>query len=64
MIDEMLCGYGTLRVASGPIYILLMYPINPFRHMVIVGHNTIVFIYNRILREQEETAKPRSEGDM
>jgi len=30
MIDEMPCAYGTLCVASGPIYILLMYPMNPF----------------------------------
>jgi len=28
MIDEMPCAYGTLHVASGPIYILLMYPIS------------------------------------
>jgi len=64
IIDEMPCAYGTLRVASGPIYILLMYPMNPFRCMVTVGHNATVFIYNGIPTEREETAKPRSEGDM
>ena len=35
MIDEMPCAYRTLRVASGPIYILLMYPMNlilPYGH--------------------------------
>jgi len=64
MIDEMPWAYGTLRVASGPIYILLMYPMNPFQRMVTVGQNATVFIYNRIPTEREETAKPRSEGDM
>jgi len=44
MIDEMLCAYGTLHVASGPIYILLMYPMNPFQLMVTVGHNATMFI--------------------
>jgi len=51
LTDEMPCAYGTLREASGPIYILLMYPMNPFRRMVTVGHNAMVFIYNRILTE-------------
>jgi len=37
---------------------------NPFRRMVTVGHNATVFIYNRIPTEREETAEPRSEGDM
>jgi len=64
MTDEMPYASGTLRVASGPIYILLMYPMNPFRRMVTVGHNAMVFIYNRIPTEREETAEPRSEGDM
>jgi len=64
MTDEMPCADGTLRVASGPIYILLMYPMNPFRRMVTVGHNATVFIYNRIPTEREETAQPRSEGNM
>ena len=64
MKDEMPCAYGTLRVASGPIHILLMYPMNPFRRMVTVGHNTTAFVYNRIPTEREETAKLRSEGDM
>ena len=32
--------------------------------MVTVGLNAIVFVSNRILTEREETAKPRSEGDM
>jgi len=64
MIDAMPCTYGTLRVASGPIYILLMYPMNPFRRMVTVGHNATVFIYHRIPLEREDTAKPRLEGDM
>jgi len=30
MIDKMLCANGILCVASGPIYILLMYPMNTF----------------------------------
>jgi len=64
MIDEMLCAYGTLCVASGPIHVLLMYAMNPFRPMVTVGHNATVFIHNRIQTELEETAKPRPEGDM
>jgi len=63
MIDEMPCAYGTLRVASGPIYIILMYPMNLFRRMVTVGHNATVFIYNRIPSEREETAKLPSECD-
>jgi len=29
MIDKIRCAYGTVRVASGLIYILLMYPMNP-----------------------------------
>jgi len=64
MIDEMPCAYGTLHVASGAIYILLMYPMNPFRRMVTVGHNATVFVYNRIPTEPEEMAKLQSEGDM
>jgi len=64
MIDEMPCAEGTLRVASGPIYNLLMYPMNPFRRMLTVGHNATVFIYNRIPTEREETAKARSDRDM
>jgi len=64
MIDEMLCAYGTLCVASGPIYILLTYSMNPFRRMVTVGHNPTVIVYNRIPKERYETLKPRSEGDM
>jgi len=64
MIDEMPCAYGTLCVASGPIYILLIYLMNPFRRMVAVGHNATEFVYNWIPTEQEEMAKPRSEGDM
>ena len=64
IIDEMPCAYGTLHVASGTIYILLMYPTNQFRRMVTVGHNATVSIYNRIPREGEETAKSRSEGNM
>jgi len=64
MIDEMLCAYGTLRVASGPIYILLTYPMNPFRRMVTVGHNPTVIVYNRIPTERDGTTKPRSEDDM
>ena len=63
-IDEMPCAYGTLHVASGPIYISLIYPMNPFRRMVTVGHNATVSIDNRIPTEQEETAKSRSGGDM
>ena len=63
MTDEMPCAYRTLRVASGPIYILLMYLMNPFRRMVTVGHNATVFIYNRIPTEREETVEPGSEGD-
>jgi len=64
MIDEMPSAYGTLRVVSGPIYNLLMYPMNPFWRMVTVGHNATVFSYNRITTKLEETAKPRSEGDI
>jgi len=64
MIDEMPCAYGTLRMASGPIYIPLLNPMNLFPRMVTVGHNATVFIYNRIPTKREETAKPRSEGDM
>ena len=64
MVDKMPCAYETLHVASGPIYILLMYPMISFRRMVTVGHNATVFIYNRIPTKREETAKPRSEGDM
>jgi len=64
LIDEMPCAYGTLCVASGPIYILLMYPMNPYRCIITVGHNATVFIYNRIPTEREETEEPRSEGDM
>jgi len=64
MIDEMPCAYGTLHVASRPIYILLMCPTNPFRRMVTVGHNATVFVLNRIPTEPEEMAKLRSEGDM
>jgi len=51
MIDKMLCANGILCVASGPIYILLVYPLNPFRCMVTVGHNASVFIDNRIPTE-------------
>jgi len=64
MIDEMPCAYGTLRVASGLIDILLIYPMNPFRRMVTVGHDATAFIYNWIPTERKETAKPRSEADM
>ena len=63
MTHEMPCAYGTLPVASGPIYILLMYPMNPFRRMVTVGHNSTVFVYNMIPTERDETVKPQSEGD-
>jgi len=63
-IYEMPCDYRTLRVASGLIHILLMYPMNPFWHLAIVGHHTIVFVYNSILTEREQTAKLRSKGDM
>jgi len=48
MTDEIRCAYGTLHVASGPIYILLMYPINPFRCMVTVGHYATFIVYNGI----------------
>jgi len=64
MIDEMPCAYGTQHVASRPIYILLMYPTNPFWRMVTVGHNATVFVYIRIPTEPDEMAKLRSEGDM
>jgi len=57
MIDEMPCAYGTLCVPSGPIYILLMYPMNPFQRMVTVGHNATGSIDNRIPTEREKTAK-------
>jgi len=64
MIDEIPCAYGTLRVAAAPIYIVLMYPMHPFRRMVTVDQNATVFVYHRILTEREETAKLRSEGNM
>jgi len=64
MIDKMPCAYGTLRVASGPIDILLTYPMNPFRRMVTVAHNPTVIVYNRIPTERYKTTKLRSEGDM
>ena len=32
--------------------------------MVTVGHNAMVFVYNRIPTDREETAKLRSEGYM
>jgi len=64
LIDKMPCAYGTMRVASGPIYILLMYSMNPFRRMVTVGHNATVFIYNTIPTEREATVKPELESDM
>jgi len=51
MIDEIPYAHGTLRVASVPIHILLMYPMNPSRRMVTVGHNAPVFNYNRIPTE-------------
>jgi len=43
-IDERACPYGTLRVASGPIYIVLMYPMNSGRRMVTVDHNATLFV--------------------
>jgi len=64
MIDGMPCAYGTLRVASGPICILLMYLMTPFRRMVAVGHNATMFLYNRIPTDWEETAKLLSKGGM
>jgi len=54
MIHKMPCAYGTLSVASGPIYILLMYPMNPFRCIVTVGHNATVFIYNRYRQSEKK----------
>ena len=45
MIDAMPCAYGTPHVASGPKYILLMYPMNRFQRMVTVSHNATVFLY-------------------
>ena len=41
-----------------------VYPMNPFRRMVTVGHNARVFVQNWRPTEREETAKRRSEGDM
>jgi len=64
MIGVMHWAYGILRVASGPIYILLMFTMNPFRRMVTVGHKPTVIVYNRMPTERYETTKPRSEGDM
>jgi len=37
---------------------------NPFRQMVLVGHNTRGFIYNSRPTEREETVKQWSEGNM
>ena len=51
-------------MASRLIYIVLMYPMNPFRRMVTVGHNTTVFVYNRIPKERVQILKLRSENDM
>jgi len=64
VIDEMPSAYGTLRVAPGPIYILLTYPMNPFQRMVTVGYNPTVIVYNRIPTERYEMTKPQSEGHM
>ena len=58
MIDKMHCAYGNLRVASGPIYILLTYTMNPFRRMVTVGHNPTEIVYNGIPTKRYETTKP------
>ena len=44
MIEEMPCAYGTLRVTSGHIDILLMYLMSRFRRMVTVGTNPTVFV--------------------
>jgi len=55
---------GGLCVASGPIYILLISPINPFRCMATVGYNATVLVYNRIRTVWEEMGILRSEGDM
>jgi len=63
MIDEMPCAYGSLHVANGPIYILLMYPMNSFQRMVTVGPDGKVLVYDRIPTEREETAILRAEGD-
>jgi len=63
MIDEMPCAYGSLHVASGPIYILLIYPMNSFQRRVTVGPNAKLFVYDRIPTEREETAILRSESD-
>ena len=64
MIDKMPCPYGTLRVASGPIYILLTYPMNQFQRMVTVGHNPTVIVYKRIPTKPYDTTKPQSDGYM
>jgi len=37
---------------------------NPFQHIVTVGHNTRVIVYNRRPIEREDTVEERSEGDM
>jgi len=56
MIEDMLCAYGTLSVASGPIYIVLLYSINPFRLMVTVAHNASVHL-------QLDTDRARRHGN-
>jgi len=64
MIDEMPCAYGTRSEASGPIYILLMYPMNRFRLTVRIDQNATVVVYHRILTEREEMVMQRSDSDM
>jgi len=64
MIDQMPCAYGTLHVASGPIYIVLLFPMNPFQRIVTVGDNATVCVYNKMPTKREETANLRLEGDM
>jgi len=41
-----------------------VYPMNPFRRMVTVGHNARVFVYNTRPTQRKESAKRRLDGDM
>jgi hypothetical protein len=52
------------RAVTRPRVTCNRYTMIPFRHMVRVGHNARVFVYNRRPTVQEDTVKQRWEGDM
>ena len=58
MIDEMPCAYGTLRVASRPIYSLLMCPMNPFQSIASAKN---ISIWAEWLRQSGRAQSERSE---